>query len=582
MILQSLSTYYDRKAQSSTSTLPPDGYSAEKIHFALIIDGSGVIQQVFDLREAKGKRQIPRLLNVPQGTKKSVNIAANFLWGTTSYVLGADDKGNTERTARCHEAFKKLHQELLGSLEDDAASAVLNFLDTWDPIRATTLPYWDEMLKGNLVFQLDGERRFVHERERIRRAWIDHWGQASTTSQGRCLVSGEVAPIARLHAPIKGVRNAQSIGAALVSFNLDAFCSYGKSQNFNAPISESRAAAYTKALNFLLASTRNRIQIADATTVFWTERDSPVENFFGMIMDPSHTDGEDQRLATFLASIREGKLPEGLNDSIRFFILGLSPNASRLSVRFWHVSTVADISHKLGQHFRDLAMVRSFESDPEYPGMWQLLRETANKKSDDGPPPLLAGAVMQSILNGTPYPRSLLAAVINRVRAEQSARSSKDKPIANANYLRAAIIKAVLVRQKRLLNRGREVPMALDTDNKDSAYLLGRLFATLERVQQDAIPGANATIKDRYYSSASATPRAVFPQLLRLAQHHVSKAEYGRHRDKQIEEIINDLPRFPAHLSLEQQGLFAIRYYHQRQDFYKKRDKDTPVKAKES
>ncbi|GAB4316432.1 MAG: type I-C CRISPR-associated protein Cas8c/Csd1 [Candidatus Zixiibacteriota bacterium] len=581
MILQSLSTYYDRKARSSTSTLPPDGYSTERIHFALIIDQSGGIKQVFDLREVKGAKRIPRSINVPQGAKKSVNIAASFLWGNTSYVLGADDKGKAARTARCHKAFKELHRKLLSGLDDDAARAILRFLDSWDSSRATTLPYWEEMLKGNLVFQLDGERRYVHEREILRRAWMDHWKLSGATIQGRCLVSGEVAPIARLHPPIRGVKDAQPTGAALVSFNLDAFCSYGKSQNFNAPISESRAAAYTKALNFLLASRRNRIQLGDATTVFWTERDSPVVDFFGKIMDPTDTGGDDQRLATFLAAIREGKLPEDLDDSIRFFILGLSPNASRLSVRFWYTSTVADICHKLGQHFRDLAMVRSFDSDPEYPGMLQLLRETANKKSDDGPPPLLAGAVMRSILSGTPYPRTLLSTVIGRIRAEQSARGSNDKPKPNVNYMRAAIIRAVLVRQKRLLNRGMEVSMGLDKDNKNDAYLLGRLFAVLECAQKDAIRGANATIRDRYYSSASATPRAVFPQLLRLAQHHISKAKYGRHRDKQIEEIVGDIPEFPAHLSLEQQGLFAIGYYHQRQDFNKRRDKDTPVEAKE-
>jgi CRISPR-associated protein Csd1 len=220
---------------------------------------------------------------------------------------------------------------------------------------------------------------------------------------------------------------------------------------------------------------------------------------------------------------------------------------------------VKDISEKLGQHFRDLSMVRPFETDPEYPGMWRLLKETSNQKSKDGPPPLLGGAVMQAILNGTPYPQELLSAVIGRIRAEQ-----------NINYMRAVIIKAVLVRKKRILNQGMEVSMALDKENKNIAYLLGRLFAVLEKAQQDAIPGANTTIKDRFYGSASATPRVVFPQLLRLAQHHIQKAEYGKVRDKQIEEIVCDIKEFPAHMGLDEQGLFAIGYYHQRQDFFKK------------
>jgi len=415
------------------------------------------------------------------------------------------------------------------------------------------------MLKSNLVFKLEGDRRFIHERPDIRKVWLASLGTVEKSEAGMCLVSGEIAPIARLHLAIKGVRDAQSSGAALVSFNLDAFCSYDKSQNFNAPVSESRASAYTKALNHLLASNSNKIQIGDATTVFWTERDSPVEGFFGMILDPRDTSADDKDLAVFLESVREGKLPRNIDGAVKFYILGLSPNASRLSVRFWHVSTVKDISEKLGQHFRDLSMIRPFDTDPEYPGMWRLLKETSNKKSQDGPSPLLGGAVMQSILNGTPYPQSLLSAVIGRIRAEQ-----------NINYIRAAIIKAVLVRKKRILNQGMEVSMALDKENKNIAYLLGRLFAVLEKAQQDAIPGANTTIKDRFYGSASATPRVVFPQLLRLAQHHIQKAEYGKVRDKQIEEIVCDIKEFPAYMGLDEQGLFAIGYYHQRQDFFKK------------
>jgi CRISPR-associated protein Csd1 len=238
-----------------------------------------------------------------------------------------------------------------------------------------------------------------------------------------------------------------------------------------------------------------------------------------------------------------------------------SPNAARLSVRFWHASTVADLSERLGQHFRDLAMVRSFDNEPAFPGMWHLLRETCNKKSDDGPAPLLAGAVMQAVLQGTLYPQALLSAVIGRMRAEQ-----------NINYLRAAIIRAVLVRKARILKQGLEAPMALDKENKNVAYLLGRLFAVLEKAQQDAIPGANTTIKDRFYGLASATPRVVFPQLLRLAQHYVEKAEYGRVRDRQIEDILCEIQEFPPHMGLDDQGMFAIGYYHQRQDFFPKRE----------
>lgn len=561
MILQSLCSYYERIAESSDGSVPVVGFSSEKMHFALVIGRSGEVVQVLDLREVKGKKKVPRSVIVPQGPKKSINIAASFLWGSTSYVLGADDKDKPERTAKCREAFKHLHRKLLAAVPDEGAKAVLAFLSSWKPEDATKLADWPEMLKGNLVFQLDGDYQYVHEHSAVRQAWQAYSMDDSAKQRAMCLVSGKTGAISPTHAAIKGIPGAQPSGASLVSFNLKASESFGKEQNYNAPIGDSAAFAYTTALNRLLALPTNRIQIGDASTVFWTERASPVEGFFGMVLDPRDRAGDDKELEIFLEAVRDGKLPSGIDPDVRFFVLGLSPNAARLSVRFWYASTVEDISAKLGQHFLDLSMIRSFESDPEYPGMWRLLRETSNQKSKDGPSPLLAGAVMQAILRGTPYPQELLSAVIGRIRAEQ-----------NINYLRAAILKAVLIRKKRLLNQGVEVSMALDRENKNVAYLLGRLFAVLEKAQQEAIPGANTTIKDRFYGSASATPRIVFPQLLRLAQHHMAKAEHGKFRDKQIEEILCDVHEFPAHLGLDQQGLFAIGYYHQRQDFFTKKD----------
>jgi CRISPR-associated protein Csd1 len=266
------------------------------------------------------------------------------------------------------------------------------------------------------------------------------------------------------------------------------------------------------------------------------------------------------KIRLFLEAVRDGKMYSELGDpDIKFFILGLSPNASRLSVRFWHVSTVGDMAEKIGHHLRDLAIVRRFESDPEFPGMWRLLRQTAVQGKTENISPLLSGALMRSILTGSAYPESLLSAILGRIRADQE-----------INYLRAAIIKACLVRKFRLNRIKKEVKMTLDKESTNVAYRLGRLFAVLEKTQQDAIPGANTTIKDRYYGSASATPRVVFPQLLRLAQHHIQKAEYGRWTDKMIEEIMCVLSEFPAHLSLDDQGMFAIGYYHQRQAFYAK------------
>jgi len=235
-----------------------------------------------------------------------------------------------------------------------------------------------------------------------------------------------------------------------------------------------------------------------------------------MMLDPKDADVSDNaELRQTLEAIKAGKRSSMIDPDVKFFILGLSPNAARIAVRFWHVCTVGQLEEKIGQHFQDLAIQKSFDSDPEYPGIWRLLRETVNQKSSDKTPqPLMAGAVLKSILKGTVYPQALHNAVINRIRADQE-----------INYVRSAILKAILLRKSRFYKLNMEVSMALDTENKNSAYLLGRLFAVLEKAQQEASPGINATIKDKFWGSASATPKIVFPQMLNLANHHLAKID---------------------------------------------------------
>jgi len=289
---------------------------------------------------------------------------------------------------------------------------------------------------------LDGEFGYVHERPKVKDAWLRHCSANSSEVVATCLVCGEKKPVARLHPKIKGVRGSQSTGAAIISFNLAAFLSYGKEQSFNAPVSEDIAFSYTTALNHLLSfDSRQKIQIGNTTTIFWTERESPVEGFMGLILNPQDDSGDLKEVRDFLEAVRDGKkLPQEIGDAdIKFYILGLSPNASRLSVRFWHVSTVGDISAKIGQHFRDLSIIRNYDSDPEFPGMWQLLRETAVLRKSENISPVLSGAIIRSIMTGTAYPQSLMAAIICRIRADQE-----------INYLRAAMLKACLVRKYRI------------------------------------------------------------------------------------------------------------------------------------
>lgn len=559
MILQALNEYYERLADDPETGIPLLGFGREKIHFALVLDQDGRLLQVKDLREKVKNKPVSKSFTVPVlGKKRSVGIEPNFMWDNTAYVLGRDAKGKKERALRCFDSFKTLHHDIGDVLDDPGMAAVLCFLDSWNPENAPSLKHWDEMAGTNIVFQLDGELAFIHDRRTVQDAWRRRLGKEGSGMVATCLVTGQESAIARLHPAIKGVMGAQSSGAGVVSFNLDAFVSYEKKQNFNAPISEGAAFAYTTVLNYLLRyESPQKIRIGDATTVFWAERASPIEGFMGIILDPRDDTADVSEVRLFLEAVRDGKQPEGIGDpGVQFFILGLSPNASRLSVRFWYASTVGEISSKIGQHFRDMAIVRG-QKDREFPGIWWLLRETAVQGKTENIPPLLAGALMRSILTGAVYPQGMLSALISRIRADQS-----------INYIRAAMIKACLNRNYRIHNTAKEVSMSLDRESTNIAYRLGRLFAVLEKAQKDAISGANTTIKDRYYGSASATPSVVFPQLLRLAQHHIQKVEYGGRTDKMIEEVMGGINGFPAHLSLDEQGMFAVGYYHQRQAFY--------------
>jgi len=596
MILQSLDSYYERLQADEASGAPVLGFSRQKIHFALALDPAGELIQVADLRDAGGKKPVPRPMTVPfdPNVKRTVGVVSYFLWDNTKYVLGMDDKGKPERVRQCFEAFRELHHRLLDGVEDQGAKALLAFLDRWEPPLPQDLPdsfpSWEEIAGLNLVFQLDGERRFLHERTALRRAWLEHLAREGSGEQGMCLVTGKIGPVAKLHPAIKGVRGAQSSGASIVSFNLEAFRSYGKEQNQNAPVSEAAAFAYTTALNHLLSDSRRRIQIGDATTVFWSGRPTVMEDLLAGFLDPPGEDegdsgAEDDSLVKdvrdFLSAVRDGKRPAVIQDEAGtpFYVLGLSPNASRLSVRFWYAGTVGEMAERLGRHFRDLSIVRQFDNDPEFPGVWRLLRETAALRKSDNVSPALAGAFARAILAGVPYPRSLLAAVMGRVRADGV-----------VNHLRAALVKAVLVRRWRVLPNERlmEVGIMLDKQSPNVPYRLGRLFAMFEGIQRKAGQGRdlNVTIRDRFFTSASATPRAVFPRLFQLAQHHLKSVRQDRkglagYFDQQIGEILEPFEAetgFPAHLSLEEQGLFALGYYHQRAE---RKDKEQKEEEKE-
>ncbi len=578
MILQALCDYYRRQQEE----LPPPGFERKAIPFVIVLDRDGRFVDIEDTRDGNDKRDKGRLCVVPQGVKRTSGVAANLLWDGLGYVLGVVSETRAakldatklqkerERTGEAHRAFiQRIRDAFPAPIDDEGVRAALAFLERGDFSVVFAHPLWPELKKTteSLSFRLDGELQLICQREAVRQA-VMVAEQDTATVRNRCLVSGNLDVIARLHPAIKGVRNAQSSGANLFSFNFPAACSHGKEQGQNAPVGEYAAFAYTTALNHLLrADSRQKLLVGEDTFVFWAEKPDPAEELFAAWLQPDPDDparGVEAIKALYEAP-KTGVRPLD-EDETRFFVLGLAPNNARLAVRLWSVSTVRELAANIRQHFDDLAIVRS-PRDLEYLSLWRLLVATAAQGKSENIPPLLAGEVLRAILAGTPYPQTLLVAALQRIRAEQGA----------VNYVRAALIKAVLVRNARFSPAKQEVKVSLDPQNPNVGYRLGRLFAALERAQALASGDLNATIRDRFYGAASATPVTVFPYLLnKLAPHHLNKLATGQKiwLENLIGQILEAVTQFPAHLNLDDQGRFAIGYYHQRQDFFTKKSSD--------
>ena len=568
MIIQELCRYYDRLAASEAVSISFQCFSQERIHEEIVIDKKGNLEQFNDLRIRKGKKIVPRKMIVPQSFKRAGVKAYRspfFLWDNTGFALGKERGENDRRGQLKFKNFKRFHRSLLSRKADQDIRSFLLFLSKWKISDTMNLKNWQELAGGNVVFRIKADKQYLHQKPLLRKIWLRYLARHESAVKGMCLATGKTAPIARIHPPIKNLANAATTGAALIACSDKAYQSFGKEQSFNAPVSEAAAFSYTTALNYLLsADSRQKIQTGDLTTVFWTEKESLVEGMLSILLDPKNAEiSDNMELRQALESIRQGNPLPNINEQKKIFILGLSPNVSRISVRFWHACTVGELLQNIGQHFRDLNMQRNFDSEQEYPGIWRILKETVNPKvSDKSPLPLLTGLVLEAILPGSAYPQALQNSIINRIRADHK-----------IDYIRTAILKAIIVRKYRLNKQTVAIPPVLDKENKDQAYLLGRLLATLEKVQQEALgKSIKVTIKDYFLASASVAPRMVFPQLFRLSQHFIEKAVYGKVRNKEITEIGYDISDLPAHMNIDKQGLFSIGYYHQHQDYYKSKE----------
>ena len=583
MILQALTEHYERKARSGDPELAPLGFEKKEIPFVIVLNEDGEFIDLEDMRTGEGKKKTGRMFTVPQGEKKTSGILANLLWDSLGYVFGivslakAEKLGDVElererkRTQEMHAAFiHRIRDTFPKPINDPGINAVLTFLERGDFSHLYGHPLWEEVRRdtGAVTFRLDTDIDvLICQRETVRNV-IEQSRENNPEERRRCLVTGENDTIARIHPAIKGVWGAQTSGANIVSFNFDAAESYGrgryKRQGLNAPVGQYATFAYTTALNHLLQKgSRQRMQVGDTSTVFWAERKHPVEDDFldWIEENPDDPERHTEAVRALYAAPHKGTVPVG-EDRTRFYVLGLAPNAARIAIRFWYHTTVGKLARHIRQHFDDLCIVHG-PNEQEFLPLFRLLVTTAALGKTENIPPNFAADVMKAILAGTPYPYALVSAVIRRIHAEH-----------HVGYARAALIKAVLVRHTRLRNPNQqEVDVSLDEKNPNAGYRLGRLFAVLERIQESANPGINATIRDRFYASASSIPVTAFPHLLKLKNHHLSKLENrGQviYLEKLIGHIMDGIDTFPAHLSLDDQGRFSIGYYHQRQAFFTK------------
>ena len=586
MILQALTEYYQSLAQAGKLAAP--GWGPVKVSFALYLAPDGTLEGVSStqVEQAKGKKTVlaPRSMSLPAPVKRSSGIAANFLCDNSGYLLGVDNKGKPQRALECFAACRALHEKILDGVDTPAANALLAFFRSWEPKRVLEHPALaenlDEILSGaNLVFRTD--RGFVHEDPAVRQAWETYYHSAGDGPQGVCLVTGEAGPIESIHPSIKNVAGAQSSGAALVSFNAPAFCSYGKEQNLNAPTGKFASFAYTAALNHLLADRDHVYHTGDTTVVCWAKTgETAYQDAFQIFFSDYYGEAELKKLIGTLCQGNPVVYDETrLNPNMEFYILGLSPNAARLSVRFFLRNTFGGFLRNVQAHYDRLEIVRPVYDKFEVLPLWKLLSETVNQNSrDKSPAPELAGEVLRAVLNNTPYPATLLNGITLRIRAEREVTRG-----------RAAILKAYY--QKLAEAAGREHPdmpkevlqVSLNPDTANVPYTLGRLFSVLETIQEAANPGINATIKDKYFNSAAATPAVIFPILINLAQKHLKKLRGSNtglviFYEKQLTELCSRLGEsYPARMSLPQQGAFQLGYYHQTQARYQKKEEKEHV-----
>lgn len=563
MILTSLVNYYEKLVEKGE--IAERGWSDVNVSYALWIDKNGQVVNVTSLKVPNGKKQIPIKLKVPEQKKRSSGINPNFLCDNSSYIIGSDNKGKKERSVQCFIAAAELHKSILSGAKGDCANALMRFWDTWNPKESEEHPllqeYLEDMQKGaNIVFVYNG--KYVHDDPEIRRVWQECRQDGEQKEVSVCMVTGERDLIANLHPSIKGIKNAQSSGASLVSYNSPSFCSYNKEQGENAHVGKYAAYAYGAALNHLIEELSFKNYIGDTAVLCYSDSaEKQYQEAFDDFLfkdDEYYSESDLQNLLEALCQGKTVKYKENLIDpQMRFYVLGIAPNAARLSVRFFMMNSFGKMIENIQKHELRLRLNDGSNSEP-YISIWRMLKETYREGGEASP--ILAGELTRSILEDKYYPATLINSVDLRIRADRK-----------INHVRAAIIKAYYIKNKTKYIQKEVLTVALNKETDNVPYNLGRLFAVLEFVQRKANPGINATIKDKYFGSASSIPATTFPYLINLSQKHLRKIEGGLkvYYEKMIGEIMDKIDNgFPRTMNMPERGAFQLGYYHQVQEMY--------------
>lgn len=584
MILKALHDLYERLSDEPASGITPVKFAPQKVSFRVTLTQEGslfaISQVVGPTPQQKYSSEIVPEHVIRSGTK----IAPQFMCDKAAYCLGVNpDTGSPAGCEKQFEAFKQFHLAAEKEINNKGYSTFCRFLETWNP---EALEIFKENNPDALakcinfgIFDIQGETKAIHERAEVCNWWLNQ--ELEPLPTGQCLLTGEIGPIARLQPKIKGFASAASLVGVQKGTSYE---SYQLEQAFTAPISPAAAFKYASALNWLIdgkGRAKHRFYIGDTTCVTWTDRPSVVEDVLGSYFQDGDTPNDEaqdpdtlSKLSAFLRAIQQGShiltdLGEDPNQT-NFYILGIEqPNPGRYSIRFFKQSSVSELIDNLSRHHSDIRIEREYDKDttkgkaqPAMPSCRELLNQTAVKLSSGKLdyktiPPLLGGALMRSMIEGIPYPEALYSAVIRRIRADRT-----------VNYLRAAIIKGTRIR-----NHKRTTPLMLDTTIKQTSYLLGRLFAVMEQAQRQANEfKLERTIRESFFSSASATPASVFPRIHKLHIHHLRKLGQGSQKffEDLIGEILSKMEKtdageisYPKTLTLEQQGGYAIGYYQQ-------------------